>query len=119
LVALRTRDLEESWLFELQLRAVSLGISTWLVDLGPYETCRVAGVVDRLRIDPRAGVIEATISDGTAAVAAQWSISRATPQLALTPGRAVVLEGVASVGLDGKILLRNPTFELASFPEVA
>jgi hypothetical protein len=119
LVALRTRDLEESWLFELQLQAVSLGISTWLVDLGPYETCRVAGVVDRLRIDPRAGVIEASISDGTAAVAAQWSISRATPQLAVTPGRAVVLDGIATIGPRGDLVLLDPSFETVSFSDLA
>jgi hypothetical protein len=118
-VVLGIRSAEERWLFELQLWAVSQGISTWLVDLGPYEACRVAGIVERLRIDPSAGVIEGSVSDGTASVVAQWSISRPTPQLAVTPGRAVLLEGVAGIGLDGELALWNPSFQPVSFPEVA
>jgi hypothetical protein len=110
---------EERWLFELQLWTVSWGTSAFLVDLAPYESCRVAGVVERLRVDPSAGVIEALISDGTASVLAQWQIGGPTPQLAVTPGRAVVLQGVTGIGSDGQLILREPSFETVSFPQVA
>jgi hypothetical protein len=118
-VTLVSHGLGPRWLFELQLWTVSQGASVWLVDLAPYESCRVAGLVERLRIDPVAGFIEASISDGTASVLAQWSIGRPTPQLAVAPGRAVVLEGVAGIGPDGELVLVNPTFETVPFPEVA
>ena len=106
-------------MFELQLWVASQGVSAWLVDLAPYESCRVAGLVERLRIDPEAGVIEAWVSDGTARVLARWPIDRPTPQLALAPGKGVILEGVARIALGGELVLASPTFQMSSFPEVA
>jgi hypothetical protein len=110
---------EVGWVFELQLWGLSRGISTFLGDLEPYEPCRVAGVIDRLFIDPRGGVIEASVSDGTGTVIAQWALRRPTPELALTPGRGVVLDGVAAVGTDGEFVIREATFETTPFLEVA
>jgi hypothetical protein len=111
-------DGERRRLAELQLWAVSRGASLWLIDLQPYELCRIAGVVERLRLDPGGGLIEATVSDGTGEVTARWSIRRPTPELAVSPGRAVVLEGIAVVGRDGELILSEPTFEIVHFPEV-
>ena len=80
------------------------------MDLEPYEKCRVVGVVERLRVDPREGLIEITIDDGTGEVDARWMIRRLVPQLALAPGTAVVLDGVAAIGNGGRLVLLEPGF---------
>ena len=92
------------------LWALSAGASVWLSDLEPYEKCRVAGVVKRLRVDPHHGYIEVTINDGTGQVPARWTLREPAPQLALTPGTAVVLDGVATVGDEGRLTLLEPGF---------
>jgi hypothetical protein len=98
-----------------QLWAISAGASLWLVDLEPYEECRVVGVVKRLRVDPHHGHIEVTIDDGTGQVAARWTIRRNAPQLALAPGTAVLLEGLAVAGDDGRLTLSEPGFETITY----
>ena len=98
-----------------QLWAISAGASVWLVDLEPYEKCRVVGVVKRLRVDPHHGHIEVTINDGTGQVAARWTTGGHAPQLALVPGTAVLLDGVAVVGGDGRPTLLEPGFETIAY----
>jgi len=95
--------------------AISAGASGWLVDLKPYERCRVVGVVKRLRVDPLHGYIEVTIDDGTGQVAARWAIRGHDPQLALAPRTAVVLDGVAVVGDDGQLTLLEPGFQMIPY----
>jgi len=109
----------ERWLAELQLWAVSNGASTWLIDLEPYTSCRVVGVVERVRIDPVSGWLQATITDGTAEVVARWFIRRPTPELAAVPGRGVALEGAALIGDNGELILSEPALETLPFPQVA
>ena len=94
-----------------QLWAISAGASVCLIDLEPYEKCRVVGVVKRLRVDPHQGHVEVTINDGTGEIAARWTIRRQASQLALAPATAVVLDGVAAVGDDGRLTLLEPGFE--------
>jgi hypothetical protein len=106
----------ERWLAELQLWAISSGATTWLIDLEPYVSCRVVGIVERLRIDPLSGYIEATVFDGTAAAPARWAIRRSTEELAAVPGRGVVLEGMAVIGHDGELLLDEPSLRTIHFP---
>jgi hypothetical protein len=117
--ALGVHRTQDRWLFELQVWALSKGISAWLCNLEPYEACHVAGIVERLFIDPQHGLIEVSLSDGTGTAVAQWGIRRPTPELALTPGTAVVLDGVAVIGAHGEFVIREPTFETDSFPDVA
>ena len=109
------RSAQDHWLVELQMWAVSCGASTWLIDLEPYESCRVAGIVDRLRIDPAEQVIEVTITDGTASAVARWS-TRRTSRLPVIPGAGVLLEGFAAIGPDGRVVLSEPLSEPAVFP---
>jgi hypothetical protein len=112
-------DVEASWLFELQLWTVSRGATSFLLDVEPYEPCRVAGFIRQIRLDPQTGVFEAWVTDGTASVVAQWSIDRPILPESVAPGRAVVLDGAPAVGPDGGLVLRNPAFETASFPWLA
>ena len=74
-------------------------------------------MVTRLRIDPRAGVIELTISDGAATLAGQWPIRRPVALLRAVPGSGLILEGVARIGPRGGLLMVEPTFEIIPGPE--
>ena len=110
---------QQSWLAELQLWAVSNGASTWLIDLEPYVVCRVVGVVERVRIDPIDGWLQATITDGTADVAARWFIHRPAPELRAVPGRGVALEGIALINEDGELVLSEPALQTLRFRQIA
>jgi hypothetical protein len=98
-------------LFDFQLWVISQGISAWLGDVEPYEPCRVAGMVERMRIDPLDGSLGVLISDGTGVTSAKWHIRRPTPQLALAPGRGVVLEGSSTLASDGSVVFEEPAFQ--------
>ncbi len=104
---------------ELPLWALSQGASCFIIDLSAYEACRVAGVVQRLRLDPVNGVVEVTLADGTAAISAWWTIRRPTPQLALAPGRGAVLSGVTSIGPEGEVVFAEPNFALVAIEATA
>lgn len=101
---------EDRFLFELQAWVLSFAPSVWLIDIQPYESCRVAGVVRKLRIDPKGGSIDAVITDGTGEASARWQIRRPTPQLAVAPGRGVVLEGLTTLVPDGSVGFDEPHF---------
>lgn len=74
-------------------------------------------MVRRLRIDPRAGVIEVTISDGAAFLIAQWPIRRPEPVLQAAPGSGLILEGMARIDERGELLMVEPVFEIVPGPE--
>jgi hypothetical protein len=98
-------------LAELRAIANSVGAPKRLVDLMPYEPSRVVGVVERVRIDPSDGDIEAGITDGTGELIARWPIRSPAPTLAAIPGRAMLLEGIVIQGEDGRLIMEEPTFE--------
>ena len=106
-------------LIELRELAESRDVSIRLIELEPYEPCRVVGVVERLRIDPGNGYIEAVIVDGTAEVVARWFIRSPARELAVVPGRVVVLEGIAVRGDYGRLVFEEPASETIEWPEVA
>lgn len=108
----------ERRLAELQLWSVSAGASCLVMDLEPYEACRVAGVIERLTVDPVAGHIEASVTDGTGRITARWAIRRLAPETACVPGRLVVIEGVPIVG-DDDLVINEPHFELVASDQVA
>ena len=103
---------EGEYVFRLQTWALSLAPSAWMSDIQPYESCRVAGTVRKLRIDPANRAIDAVISDGTAEMTARWQLQRPAPELAMVPGRGVLLEGSTIVGPDGSIVLEEPRFDV-------
>lgn len=102
---------------ELQLWAISAGASSLIVDVEPYENVRVAGSVIKLSIDPIAGDIDAYVWDGTGCLIARWHIVRPTPQMAIVPGRRVVVAGT-SFPEDHCVVMVEPAFELVD-PQVA
>lgn len=102
---------EDAQLIALQQWALSAGASSWMIDLAPYEAARVAGVVNSLIIDPRRGALEAVVDDGTSQIVARWHIGRSAPQLALNPGRMVVLQGMVAPG-EPHLMMVDPMFEV-------
>lgn len=108
----------ERRLTELQLWALSAGATGWIIDVEPYEACRVAGVIERLTLDPVAGYMDVSVTDGTDRIIARWAIQRPTPQLVCVPGRLVVIDGVPATGDDCLVML-EPDFELVVAPQVA
>lgn len=103
---------KERGLLELGLWAVSAGASCWIVDLVSLERSRVAGLVERLSIDPVEGQARALITDGTGRIIARWQTGSPTPQLAVAPGRLVVLEGLVVVGEDDMMMMLEAVFEV-------
>jgi hypothetical protein len=79
--------------------------------------CRVAGVIQNIRIDPRrgSGSIEATIADGTGQMVAKWLGRPALSGIAL--GMGLIMEGTPGVGEHGELLVLNPEYELVPGPE--
>ena len=104
------KSTEESDREKLRDFCDSLGL-TQLDELPLRTPVRFAGEVTSLRIVPRAGApaIEATVSDGHGAAVAVF-LGRARVR-GLTPGRRMVLQGVA-VQEGAEKLVYNPTYEL-------
>lgn len=88
----------------------------WLRRMEPFRACRIADVVRRLRIDPQAGGIEATVTDGVDAVVARWTIRGMASRARPSPGHGVILEGVPTVLADGGMLMTEPDFEILTGP---
>lgn len=110
----RALEHDRGSLRDLELWAISIGASACCVDVEAYQGCRIAGVVERLLVDPLAGCLEATVTDGTGWMTARWSLaSGATRGLAC--GRRILLEGVAVAGSGGRLILDEPALEIAGY----
>jgi hypothetical protein len=109
-------DEERRWLEEIRLWAAERDDCLWLERVETYRPCRVAGVVTRIRIDPRAGVLQATISDGQASLGAEWPIEAPLEQLRAAPGVGLILQGFARLDRDGQLLMVEPSFEIVPGP---
>lgn len=83
----------------------------------PRQRCRVAGVIQNLRIDPREGTgsIEATLFDGSGELVARWLGRQTLSGLRL--GNGLVVEGVLGTGVDHELVVLNPDYELIPGPE--
>jgi hypothetical protein len=79
--------------------------------------CKVAGVVQNIRIDPREGTgsIEATIIDGSGRMIAKWLGRRSLAGVTL--GMGIVVEGTAGKGEDDELVILNPDYRLVPDPE--
>jgi hypothetical protein len=79
--------------------------------------CKVAGVVQNIRIDPRegSGSIEATIIDGSGRLVAKWLGRSSLAGIRL--GTGLILQGVAGTMRDGEFVILNPEYSLVPGPE--
>ena len=80
------------------------------------ERFRLAGVIQNIRIDPRAGrdSIEATITDGSGTLIAKW-LGRSTLS-GITLGAGLIMEGIVGKQ-DEDLVVLNPEYELIPGPE--
>ncbi len=78
---------------------------------------RVAGVIQNIRIDPRAGSgsIEATIIDGTGQMVARWLGRHTISGIRL--GMGLIIEGIPGEQTSGELMVLNPEYELVPGPE--
>ncbi|HET7481315.1 MAG TPA: DNA-binding protein [Actinomycetota bacterium] len=87
-----------------------------IAGLAARQRCKVAGVVQNIRIDPRPGrdSMEVTITDGTGTMIAKWLGRQGMAGVQL--GIGLVVEGiVGEQGRDRMIL--NPEYQLLPGPE--
>jgi hypothetical protein len=108
---------EARYLEKIRLWADDYPDCLWLDKVEPYRSCRVAGVVRRLRLDPASSLLETTISDGKSMLRARWPLERSSPLLRAVPGTGVILEGMVLVDPSGEAVLAEPAFELTKGPE--
>ena len=91
---------------------------TRIADLEPRRRCRVAGVIQNIRIDPRpgSGSIEATIIDGTGhQMVARWLGRHTISGIRL--GMGLIIEGIPGEQSGGELMVLNPEYELVPGPE--
>ncbi len=83
----------------------------------PRRRCRAAGVIQNIRIDPRAasGSIEATIIDGTGQMVVKW-LGR-PEKYGIRLGNGLVISGTVGRNDDGELYVLNPEYDLVVGPE--
>jgi hypothetical protein len=112
-----TRPPEEIRAESLNAWAATIEGAVPIRDVEPRQRCRVAGVVQNIRIDPRtsSGSIEATITDGTGEMVAKW-LGR--PSLTgVTLGAGLVVDGTPGQSPTGEVVVLNPEYRLVPGPE--
>lgn len=79
--------------------------------------CKLAGVIQNVRIDPRqgSGSIEATVNDGSGRMVVKWLGRQKLAGIGL--GMGLVFEGTVGQGPGGKLQVLNPEYELVPAPE--
>ena len=96
--------------------AGSIRDSTPIGEVKPRERCKVAGVIQNIRIDPRGGgSIEAKIADGSGQMIARW-LGRASLS-GIRLGEGLILEGAVGSTDEGEPLVLNPEYQLVPGPE--
>lgn len=90
---------------------------TRIADVQPRQRCKVAGVINNIRIDPRegSGSIEATFIDGTGQMVARWLGRQALSGITL--GMGIIVEGTIGLGADDEPVVLNPEYSLVPGPE--
>ena len=79
--------------------------------------CKIAGVIQNVRIDPREGTgsIEATVIDGTGRMVVKWLGRQKLSGISL--GAGLVFVGTVGEGQDKKLQVLNPEYQLIPAPE--
>jgi RecG-like helicase len=86
-------------------------------ELEPRTSCKVAGVVQNIRIDPREGrgSIEATIIDGTGRLVVKWLGRSSLSGVRL--GVGLIVTGTVGKSSEDEPMIMNPEYELVPGPE--
>lgn len=81
------------------------------------ERCKVGGVIQNIRIDPRegSGSIEATFIDGYGQMHAKWVGRNSLKGIRL--GMGIIVTGVIGTGTDNDLMILNPEYDLIPSPE--
>lgn len=101
----------------LKLWAESIEGRIPIAQVQPRSRCKVAGVVQNIRIDPTegGGTIEATIIDGTGQMVARWLGRSSLSGIRL--GVGLVMEGTPGTGPGDEPVILNPDYRLVPGPE--
>ena len=97
--------------------AASIPDATPINDAEPRTRCKLAGVIQNVRIDPREGTgsIEATIFDGTGLLVVKWLGRQKLSGIRL--GAGLILEGTVGQGRGKQLQVLNPEYQLLPAPE--
>lgn len=106
------------WRDKIRSWAASYTDCLWLDRVELYRECRVAGIVQRMRLDPGERELRSTITDGSSFVTASWPLTRRMAQLKAAPGSGLILQGMARIDATGEIVFVEPGFEIVQGPEV-
>lgn len=111
------RPPEEARAENLRRWAATIPGTSPIVAVEPRCHCKVAGVIQNIRIDPREGTgsIEATIIDGSGSMVARWLGRSAMSGIRL--GMGLILQGLPGTTREGEAVLLNPEYELVPGPE--
>ena len=109
------RPRSTEWSKAIRLWASQFDDCQWLGAIEPYSNCRIAGVVERLVIDPTGGVVEIVLTDGVDWCRARWAIAHLEGQLRAAPGSGLIIQGV--IRPDGVVpVIEEPAFEIVPGP---
>ncbi|MBA2273578.1 MAG: OB-fold nucleic acid binding domain-containing protein [Actinobacteria bacterium] len=86
-------------------------------DIAPRCGCRAVGVIQKIRIDPRAGTgsVEVTLDDGTGRLRAKWLGRSKLNGIAL--GKGLEVEATAGDHAGGELVVLNPSYRLMPGPD--
>lgn len=86
-------------------------------DIAPRCGCRAVGVIQKIRIDPRAGTgsVEVTLDDGTGRLLARWLGRSKLNGIAL--GKGLEVEATAGHHAGDELVMLNPSYRLMPGPD--
>jgi hypothetical protein len=111
------RPPEEIRAENLRRWVAGVGEATPIAAVQPRQRCRVAGVVQNLRIDPRSSSssIEAAIIDGSGKLVVKWLGRNSLCGVRL--GMGLIVDGTVGLDQGGELMVLNPEYELVPGPE--
>ena len=91
--------------------------TTRIKDLEPRCPCKAVGIVQKIRIDPRAGTgsVEVTLDDGTGKLVAKWLGRSRLNGIAL--GKGLEVEATAGDHAGDEMVVLNPSYRLMPGPD--
>lgn len=112
-----TQAPEETRARNLQEWAGTIPDTIRIKDITPRCGCKAVGVVQKIRIDPRAGTgsVEVTLDDGTGRLLARWLGRSKLNGFAL--GMGLEVEATAGGHAGEELVVLNPRYRLVPGPD--